>query len=62
MKNLQAIREAKGVSRRKLAYEADLSEQALRNIEKGADPKLSTVVRIAAALEVTIPELLGDAA
>lgn len=44
-----------------LSYHAKVSDAAVYNILNGADPRLSTVARIARALGVTVGELINDA-
>ncbi|MDQ3935357.1 MAG: helix-turn-helix domain-containing protein [Actinomycetota bacterium] len=54
-------RERQGLSREALAYKAGMSVKQLRRIERGeSDPRLSTVRRLADALDVEIPELRPD--
>lgn len=51
--NLQRIREAKNISLRELAHRVDMSHQAIHNIEKGlADPQMTTIAKIAEALDI----------
>jgi len=58
-KRLQQIREAKGLSLYRLAKETGLSMQGVINLEAdGSDPKLSTLLMIAKALDVWPWELL----
>jgi transcriptional regulator with XRE-family HTH domain len=56
---IKALREQKGLTIEKLAYENDLAKGNLSEIEKGLiDPKLSTLEKIADGLDVTLKELL----
>jgi transcriptional regulator with XRE-family HTH domain len=56
---LRRLREQKGISPYRLAQLTGLSEQGALNLEEpGADPKLSTIVRLAGALGVPPWELL----
>ena len=56
---VKAIRERKGLSIRALAAKAKMSFTYLSNVENGkADPSLSTLKRIAKALNVKVRELL----
>lgn len=51
--NLSKIRKAKGLSLRKLAVLAEMEHHQILNIEKGGDLRLSTVYKLAKALEVS---------
>lgn len=51
----------KGLSQKALALRAGVPQPNLSRIEKGRDFKVSTLCQIAAALELTLPELLSDA-
>lgn len=58
--NLRRARVAKGLSQVELAKLADLSRVAYRNLETGtAQPRVHTLARLAAALEVRIDDLLA---
>jgi transcriptional regulator with XRE-family HTH domain len=61
-KRLTQVREAKGLSRYKLAQMAGTSTENISNLEEGNDPRLSTVVKLAEALECTPAELVHDEA
>ena len=53
--NIHTIREAKGLSVIETCKRADISKQTLWGIENGhVNPKVSTVVSIATALEVPV--------
>jgi len=55
---IKALRKQKGLTIEKLAYENDLAKGNLSEIEKGAiNPKLSTLEKIAAGLEISLKEL-----
>lgn len=51
--NLSKIRKAKGLSLRKLAVLAEMEHHQILNIEKGGDLRLSTLYKLAKALEVS---------
>ena len=56
---VRAIREKQGLSIRALAAKAKMSFTYLSNVENGnADPSLSTLLRIAKALNVKVIKLL----
>jgi transcriptional regulator with XRE-family HTH domain len=56
---LQQIRTQKGYSLRELAHLADLSHNAIHEIEKGiVDTSLTTIVRLAEALGIDPAELM----
>jgi transcriptional regulator with XRE-family HTH domain len=58
---LKAIRITKGISQDALARKAHMSQTFLSNVERGkADPSLSTLKRLAAALGVTVCDLVRD--
>ena len=58
-KKLQQIRTEKGLSLRELAHRADLSHNAIFEIEKGiVNTSLTTIVRLAEALQVPPSDLL----
>jgi transcriptional regulator with XRE-family HTH domain len=55
---IKQLREQKGLTIEKLAYENDLAKGNLSEIEKGLiDPRLSTLERITKGLDVTLKEL-----
>ena len=58
---IRKLRLKKGLSQEKLARLADISNATLVKIESGVakEPTITTVVKIADALEVSIDELLG---
>ena len=58
------LRKAKGWSQRELSRRSGLSLGAARLVEEGLrpDPQMSTLVALAAALDVPLNELLGDSA
>jgi transcriptional regulator with XRE-family HTH domain len=61
MTRLRAIRERKGVSLRGLKKTSGVAVATLARIEAGGyDPRLSTLRRLAKALEVTVAELIGE--
>jgi len=58
---LRTIRERKGVSLRALAGMSGVAVATLVRIEGGGyDPRLSTLRKLAEALEVTVAELIGE--
>lgn len=61
MTRLRAIREGKGVSLRALKKASGVAVATLARIEAGGyDPRLSTLRRLAKALQVTVAELIGE--
>lgn len=61
-KQLQNARQAKGLTQQQLCQKAGLSYSTLAKIERGAikAPSIFTIQSIAAALGVTLGELMGD--
>ena len=58
-KRIQGLRQKAGITQQQLAEKADLSIKYLGEIERGlANPSLSSLVNLAAALEITLPEIL----
>lgn len=59
--NIRKIRKKKGLSQEKLARLADISNNTLVKIEMGMakEPTITTVRKIADALNVSIDELVG---
>jgi transcriptional regulator with XRE-family HTH domain len=58
---LRRLRERRGTSREALAYHAGITGPSLARIELGqANPSWATVRGIAAALEVTLAELVAE--
>lgn len=61
MTKLRAIRERKGVTLRMLANMSGVALATLVRIEgSGYDPRLSTLRKLAKALEVSVAELIGE--
>jgi transcriptional regulator with XRE-family HTH domain len=61
-KRLKQTREAKGMTPYRLAQLTGLSKQGVLNLEQsGADPKLSTIIKLADALDVPATDLLASA-
>jgi transcriptional regulator with XRE-family HTH domain len=59
--NLKTVRRRQGISQAELAYRADLNQTAVSRIELGMrEPRLSTIVRLANALDVPSSELIPD--
>lgn len=65
-------RKANGLSQEKLAYKADISKNQVHLIESGrtsgrvespvlANPKLTTLIGLANALDVTLSQMLAEA-
>lgn len=63
-KLLQSARQAKGLTQQQLCQKASLSYSTLAKIERGAikSPSIFTIQSIAAALGLTLSELMGDVA
>jgi transcriptional regulator with XRE-family HTH domain len=61
-KNLKAFREAKKLSQKALAEAVDLSTSLIAQIEQGVitDPRISSVIKIAKALGVSLDELMAE--
>lgn len=61
-KQLQAARQAAGLTQQQLCQKASLSYSTLAKIERGAikSPSIFTIQSIAGALGVTLSELMGD--
>ena len=58
---LRQIRERQGISQRGLAGVAGITQVALFRLESGeTDPRLSTLRKLAKALNVTVAELIGE--
>ena len=61
MTNIKAIRANRGLSQRQLAELSGVHHVSLARIEMGVlDPRLSTLLKLAKALKVTMSELVGD--
>jgi len=57
-KRITKLREKKGLTIEKLAYENDLSKGNLSEIERGLrDPKITTLEKIAKGLEISLSKL-----
>lgn len=60
-KQLQRLRADRDLTQEQLAVRAGLARIYLARLEIGEhDPSLSTMVRLAKALRVSVPELLGE--
>jgi len=58
---LRRIRDAQGYSLRALAERVGMAYPALFRLESGeADPRLSTLRKLAKALNVTVADLIGE--
>ena len=58
MNKVKEVRKKLGVSRYRLSEDTGISYKALTAIENGGDVKLSTLNKIAIALDVVVKELL----
>lgn len=62
MSKLKELREVRGFTQEALARAADLSLKQIQNIERGgAQPRITTARRLAAALGVSLDELWQEA-
>ena len=60
-RNLRRLREQKGWSQEKFAFEANIHRTYVSDIERGArNPTIVVVEKLAAPLGVTAAELLAD--
>lgn len=60
-RNLQKLRQARGLSTRQFAYEADISHSSVGRLEAGlANPTLTTLTKIAKALNVDLNSLVPE--
>lgn len=58
VQNITLLRQQRGLSIQDLAYKADMERSNMSNIEAGkTDLRLSTLIRIADAQEVSVSEL-----
>lgn len=56
-----ALRKARGLTQERLAGKADLTTGFVNNIEHGRKvPSLTTILKLARALDVTGPDILSD--
>ncbi len=61
MLRLREIRERRGVSLRALKQASGVAVSSLARFEAGeGDPQLSTLQKLAKALDVTVAELIGE--
>lgn len=59
-KRVRELRKERGLSQEKLAELASMHENHVRRIEGGtANPSYVVLVKLARALKVTLPELIG---
>lgn len=59
-KNMKRLRQAKGWSQERYAFEADIHRTYVSDLERGArNPTITVVEKLAAALDVTASELLA---
>jgi transcriptional regulator with XRE-family HTH domain len=60
-KQVQRLRTRRGFTQEQLAVSAGVARTFVMRMEQGLyDPTLSTLVRLAKALRVSVPELLGE--
>jgi transcriptional regulator with XRE-family HTH domain len=60
-KNVRRLRQQKGLTQEKLAFEAEIDLTYMGGIERGKrNPSLLVMARIADALSVSLPRLLAD--
>lgn len=60
---VRTLRNERGMTRERLAAKTGLAVRTLSEVEAGTvDPRLSTLVAIAAALDLTVNDLLGESA
>ena len=59
-KNLGSIRQKRGLSLRKLALLADMEHHQILHIESGSDVKLSTIHKLAKALDVPLKDFFEE--
>jgi transcriptional regulator with XRE-family HTH domain len=58
-KNVKKIREKKGITQEKLAFEANLNRAYIGYIERGErNPSTETLAKLAKALKVSLKDLL----
>ena len=59
--NVRRLRQQRGLTQEKLAFEAEIDLTYIGGIERGRrNPSLLVMARIADALSVTLPKLLSD--
>ncbi len=59
-RNLRQLREGRGLTQQQCAERADVPRPTWSTLESGsANPTLAVLVKVAAALQVSIPELIG---
>ncbi len=57
--NIKALRKSKGIAQERLGLEAGVDRTLISKIEREiANPSLEILCKVAALLEVTVPELL----
>ena len=57
--NVKKYRKKLGLSQDALARKADITYSSLLKIENGNDPRVSSLIKIADALNVSLDELVG---
>jgi transcriptional regulator with XRE-family HTH domain len=58
-KHIQKLRELKGISQQDLAAKCNFEKSNMSRLEAGrVNPTLSTLEKVAKALDITLPELL----
>lgn len=58
--HLRNLRKAKGLSQNELGDLAGLSDKYLGEVERGGNPSLDVLMKLAKALEVDLSQLVGD--
>src|SRR4051812_34140878 len=60
-RNVRRLRKQRGLTQEELAFEAEIDLTYVGGIERGQrNPSLMVMVRIAGALSVSLPKLLGE--
>jgi transcriptional regulator with XRE-family HTH domain len=57
--NLREIRKARGLTVPALAEKADMPKRTIEDIERKGECKVSTAIKLADALDMTLDELCG---
>jgi transcriptional regulator with XRE-family HTH domain len=59
-RKIQAAREARGIKQAELARQCGMERQALWKLERAENVTVRTLERVAAALGVSVTDLVGD--